>query len=151
MAIKLRAGRPDEAAVLSALALRSKAHWGYDEAFLDACRDELTLSAGDVVAARVTLAESDGVLAGFVALAGEPPEGDLSHLFVDPPLIGTGVGRRLFAAAVATARSDGFTSFTVDADPGAEDFYLRMGALRVGSSPSGSIPGRFLPRLRFNC
>lgn len=29
---RLRAGREDEA--LSALALRSKAHWGYDRAFL---------------------------------------------------------------------------------------------------------------------
>ena len=31
----LRPARPGEAAALSDLALRSKAHWGYDQAFLD--------------------------------------------------------------------------------------------------------------------
>ena len=41
----LRAARPEEAAAISALALRSKAHWGYDEAFLAACRAELTWTA----------------------------------------------------------------------------------------------------------
>ena len=50
---------------------------------------------------------------------------------------------------MVTARGGGFTAFTVDADPGAEGFYRRMGAVRVGTSASGSIPGRRLPRLRY--
>jgi hypothetical protein len=37
----------------------------------------------------------------------------------------------------------------VDADPYAAAFYRRCGAIDVGLVPSGSIPGRFLPRLRF--
>jgi hypothetical protein len=36
---------------------------------------------------------------------------------------------------------------TIDADPGAVPFYERMGAVPAGLVPSGSIPGRFLPRL----
>jgi len=36
----------------------------------------------------------------------------------------------------------------IDADPNAEGFYLKMGAERVGESPSGSIPGRMLPLLQ---
>jgi GNAT superfamily N-acetyltransferase len=149
-AILVRPGRSDEAAALSALALRSKAHWGYDAAFLEACRAELTLAPGEVIAERVTVAEVEGLVAGFVSLAGTPPEGEISFLFVDPPSMGRGVGRALFAAAVDRARSDRFRALSVEADPDAEAFYLRMGARCEGSVSSRSIPGRVLPRLRYD-
>jgi GNAT superfamily N-acetyltransferase len=146
-ALHVRAGRKDEAPLLSDLALRSKGHWGYDQAFLDACRSELTLTPQDVEAQRVTVAERDGRLVGFYALAGEPPEGTLEDLFVEPDHIGTGVGRILWEHAIDVARTLGFERITVEADPEAEPFYLAMGARRCGSVPSGSIPGRLIPLL----
>jgi GNAT superfamily N-acetyltransferase len=145
----MRPGRAGDALALSALALRSKAHWGYDARFLEACRDELTIAPAEVETLRILVVEVDGAPAGFVSLAGTPPVGDLEHLFVDPPFIGAGLGRTLFEAAVALAQEAGFARITVDADPGAEGFYLRMGAVRAGSSPSGSIPGRVLPHLGY--
>lgn len=145
----LRAARPYEAAALSELALHSKAHWGYDEAFLERCRAELTLRSDDVTAHRTTVAEIDGHLAGFYSLAGQAPEGELTYLYVEPDHIGSGVGRRLWQHAVDTARALGFERFTLDADPFAEDFYRRMGAVRIGLVPSGSIPGRLLPQLAY--
>ena len=51
---------PDEARLLSELALRSKGHWGYDQAFLDACRAELTLAPEDLERQRITVAERNG-------------------------------------------------------------------------------------------
>ncbi len=145
----LRPARPDEAGPLSELALRSKGHWGYDAAFLEACRDELTLTPDDVVARPVTVAERDGRVAGFSALAGGPPEVELAMLFVDPDAIGTGVGRALWTWAVRTAAGLGADRLTIDSDPGAEPFYLAMGAYRVGEAASGSVPGRVLPRLAY--
>jgi GNAT superfamily N-acetyltransferase len=145
--LRLRPGREDEARLLSELALRSKGHWGYDQAFLDACRAELTLTPEEVLAHRVTVAEREGQVVGFYALAGTPPVGILEDLFVEPEHIGTGVGRALWCHAMVTARRSGFERVTVEADPGAEPFYLAMGAHRCGSAPSGSIPGRFLPVL----
>jgi hypothetical protein len=100
---QVRAGRKDEARLLSDLALRSKGHWGYDQAFLDACRSELTLAPQDVEVQRV----------------------------------------------IEVARTLGFERITLEADPGAEPFYLAMGARRCGSVPSGSIPGRVIPLLEF--
>ncbi|KPC84911.1 MULTISPECIES: GNAT family N-acetyltransferase [Streptomyces] len=146
--MKLRPGRPHEAAALTALALRSKAHWGYDAAFLAACRDELTVRAGDMEDGRTVVAEEDGGLLGFAALSGEPPEGALGMMFVEPDAIGRGVGRLLFEHAVGQARRLGFAALTIDADPNAEPFYTAMGAVRIGATPSGSIPGRELPLLR---
>jgi GNAT superfamily N-acetyltransferase len=149
-ALHLRAGRKDEARLLTELALRSKGHWGYDQAFLDACRAELTLTPQDVEVQRVTVAERDGHLVGFYALAGQPPEGTLEDLFVEPDHIGTGVGRTLWEHAIDMARTLGFQRVTLEADPGAEPFYLAMGARRCGSVPSGSIPGRVIPLLEFS-
>ena len=42
----------------------------------------------------------------------------------------------------------GASGITLDADPNSVGFYQRMGMEIVGESPSGSIPGRMLPRMR---
>ena len=43
----LHTPQPEQAAVLTDLCLRSKAVWGYDAAFLEACRPSLTITADD--------------------------------------------------------------------------------------------------------
>lgn len=146
--MKVRKGRPEEAAALTELALRSKGHWGYDEEFLAACREELTVRPADMAPRRTEVAEEDGRILGFTTLDGAPPVGALGMMFVEPDAIGRGVGRTLFEHTVAQARRLGFTALTIDADPNAEPFYVAMGALRIGATPSGSIPGRELPLLR---
>lgn len=145
--VVVRAGVPGDAGALSALALQSKAYWGYDEMFLEACQSELTLSAGDA-AEGVLVAEDDRHLLGFSRVTGWPPVGELNALFVDPPHIGTGVGRLLLRATIIAARHRGLEALEFDADPGAEPFYRSQGAVVVGRSPSGSVAGRVLPRMR---
>jgi hypothetical protein len=46
------------------------------------------------------------------------------------------------------ARQLGWTDFTIAADPHAEQFYLTMGAERIGDIESEAKPGRRLPLLR---
>ncbi|MCX5343581.1 GNAT family N-acetyltransferase [Streptomyces atratus] len=140
--MNVRPARRSEAAALTELALASKAHWGYDEAFLASCRDELTMHPADIDRRRTAVAEEDGRVLGFTTLDGTPPEGALGMMFVAPDAIGRGIGRLLFEHAVAEARRLGFARFTIDADPNAEPFYLAMGAVRIGATPSGSILGR---------
>ncbi|WLQ43094.1 GNAT family N-acetyltransferase [Streptomyces laculatispora] len=147
--MRVRPGRPSEAAELTGLALRSKGHWGYDEAFLAACRDELTMAPADIDRRRTAVAEEDGRVLGFTTLEGAPPVGVLGMMFAEPDAVGSGVGRLLFGHVVAEARRLGFARFTIDADPNAEGFYRAMGAVRIGVTPSGSVPGRELPLLEF--
>jgi len=45
---EIRPARPEEAPRLSEVALRAKASWGYQEAFLEAVRDQLTFTAEEV-------------------------------------------------------------------------------------------------------
>jgi GNAT superfamily N-acetyltransferase len=143
--MRLRPALPEEARLLSRLALRSKAYWGYNDSFMAACTHELAIRPEDVASRHVTVAVVDGAVAGHYTIDGA----DLGQLFVDPVHIGRGVGRALWTHAVGVARELGIDTLHVDSDPFAEGFYLAMGATRVGSVPSGSIPGRELPRLAF--
>ncbi|WP_231920056.1 GNAT family N-acetyltransferase [Microlunatus soli] len=145
----IRPARAEEHATISALALRSKGHWGYSPEFLQACRAELTYRAEDCGTGMWVADDGTGPL-GFSRLAGVPPDGELAALFVDPDAIGTGCGRLLLEHILREAAARGFRRLDLDADPGAEPFYRHFGATRIGSSPSGSIPGRVLPRLRFD-
>ncbi|GKQ37933.1 GNAT family N-acetyltransferase [Streptomyces sp. A012304] len=147
MDVLIRPARATEAEVLTDLALRSKAHWGYDAEFLEACREELTVAANEVVRRRTTVADRDGHILGFTNLVGEPPTGVLGMMFVEPQAIGQGVGRLLFEHTITAGRELGFTQLTIDADPNAEPFYRAMGAVRIGNVPSGSIAGRMLPQM----
>jgi len=143
----IRAGLPSEAGAISALALRSKGHWGYDAAFLEACREDLTIDPAWCDGVRLVVAEEDGVLLGYVRIAGEPPVGELDGLFVDPPAIGRGIGGLLLQHAVATAAGLGLETLEIDSDPYAEPFYRHAGAVRTGTTSSTVDPTRSLPRL----
>ena len=141
--------RPEEAVTLSALCMRSKAFWGYDEVFMEACREELALTADSIADTQVAVAEQGGQAVGVVQVAVDDDVAVLEKLFVSPDAMGVGIGRLLFDWARSEAVWRGAGVLTIDADPGAADFYRRMGAVDDGWVCSGSIPGRRLPRLRF--
>jgi GNAT superfamily N-acetyltransferase len=143
----LRRAAPEEANALSALAVRSKAHWGYDTAFLNACRDELTLTPEFVRDEEVYLLSTAGALVGFYSLARWNADIELCHLFVEASEIGKGAGRLLWEDAVRRAEGMGYERLLIQSDPFAEGFYLRLGADRIGEVPSQTLPGRFLPLL----
>jgi ribosomal protein S18 acetylase RimI-like enzyme len=147
--IVFRDARDNEAGLLGEVALRSKGHWGYGEDFLEECRAELTFRPEDVAARRIVVADSSAGVVGFYSIDGQPPSGELGNLWVIPERIGTGLGRKLWQHAVATAGKAGYASLRIEADPNAVGFYTAMGAEQIGEVPSGSIPGRALPLLAF--
>jgi len=139
----LRPARPEEAPALTALAMRSKAFWGYDTSFMAACVDELTVSPQAIRRNPTTVVEAGGRVIGFYMLepAGER-EVELTFLFVEPEAIGQGYGGRLMRHAKAVAASLGYAALVVQGDPNAESFYRAAGGRKVGDRPSASIPGR---------
>jgi GNAT superfamily N-acetyltransferase len=148
--VNLRDATVADLGALGALAHASKAHWGYDDAFMRACRDELTVHPVDLERAvvRVAAAEVDRTILGFHGVV--PLEGDrveLAWCFVAPPAMGRGVGRALLVDATSIAALAGASVLRIEADPNAEAFYVRHGARRVGDVPSASVPGRALPLL----
>ena len=78
----IRQAHPAEAGLLSELAIRSKGYWQYDPLFLEACREELTITPGDIIARHFFVVEVEGHIAGFYALAANTSqEADLAFLF----------------------------------------------------------------------
>ncbi|RIK15552.1 MAG: GNAT family N-acetyltransferase [Acidobacteria bacterium] len=147
---QIRPARPDEAPAITELALRSKGHWGYPPEFLEACREELTVTPARCAAGSVVVAVDGDRVLGYHDVEGSPPDGELAALFVAPDVIGTGLGAILLRHALEQSVRRGLRRLVLDADPGAEGFYARFGAVRVGEAPSGSIPGRVLPRMVFD-
>lgn len=151
----LRLAKSSECGSLTALALRSKGYWGYDPRFLQACRDELQVDPAAAAAGRVVVLVEDNIPLGFYALdAGERrDEAEISLFFVEPAMIGRGIGRALWDHAVAKARSQGLKRLKVLSDPFALGFYRAVGATLSGKTrssvraPDGSE--RLLPVLHY--
>ena len=105
------------------------------------------MRAEDIAEGRVVVAAEGGRLLGFATLGLVDGEAEILALFVEPAVKHRGIGRALFVAMAAMARAGGAARLDVDADPHALAFYERMGCRQTGLTPSGSIPGRMLPRL----
>jgi len=142
----LRSPTVEELAMLSALCMRSKAVWGYGDDFMRACRSELTIKACELQSSSIAVAEESGKIVGVAQVKVDGSEADLLKLFVEPMMLRGGVGTRLLRWASSQAKSMGARRLVIEADPEAAPFYRRMGAKDCGFSPSGSIPGRMLPR-----
>jgi GNAT superfamily N-acetyltransferase len=145
--MRIRPGQPGEAADLSALALRSKAHWGYSETFMAACVDELAYTPEEVGAGGFWVLEDGGEVRGFYALVKVSPTAlELEAMFVEPGQIGRGYGRALMEHAIAeSGKAANIERLVIQADPHAARFYEQAGARLIGKRPSGSIEGRMLP------
>lgn len=130
--------------------MASKAYWGYSDAFMAACRDELTVNASDIANPRITInvATRNSALIGFYTLTTQSAhDWELHALFVTPDSIRTGAGGQLLTHALETLRAAGAHRLSIQSDPGAAPFYIANGAVKTGETPSGSIPGRTLPQL----
>jgi GNAT superfamily N-acetyltransferase len=143
-----RPARPDEMTALTGLALRSKAYWGYDNSFMSNCEAALTFTPELV--AKSTVIEVDGVLVAVITLSPNPEYNALEaeFLFVEPTHIGRGYGRILWGHALEVARAGNYPYLIAVADPHAQIFYERMGALMIKRVPSECAPSRLLPLMR---
>ncbi|MEM6760185.1 MAG: GNAT family N-acetyltransferase [Pseudomonadota bacterium] len=145
--ITLRPANTADLDPLSRLCLRSNAHWGYDAAFMAQARDELTVRASDLATDEIVVALAAGDIVGMAQVATGSTIAHLERLYIAPSHIGLGIGRVLFDWARETARRHAAEQMVVVADPNAAAFYRKMGCTDAGHAPSGSIPGRVLPRL----
>jgi GNAT superfamily N-acetyltransferase len=146
----IRRARAGEADTLGALALRSKAHWGYDPAFLEKAAADMAITSALLEGAAAFVAERGGVAVGFYILCVEDGAACLRDLWVEPSAIGTGLGKLLWDHMVEEARRLGYRAVRIESDPNAEGFYVRMGARRVGQVPSPVQAGRWLPLLQID-
>lgn len=146
--VLLRAARPGEEDQLSELCLKSKAVWGYDDAFMADVAPHLRVTPDAIREGRATVAASEeGEILGVCQIDPGSTHGSLELLFISPTAIGKGVGQLLFGHAKDLLRARGETVMTILSDPYAEPAYIHMGARRVAMRPSDVFKGRELPWL----
>lgn len=147
MSITIRRARSDEIEILTELSMRAKRSNGYDDAFMEACRAELTVTPTRMREGEYWVAAS-GFVCGCVCLKEtDDAYGEVHAFFIDPDCQRQGIGRSLWLKVVERASSLGIKTLFLDADPAAVPFYRAMGFVEIGHVPSGSIEGRMLPRM----
>jgi len=147
---QIRRAQPEEAQLLTDIFWRSKAYWGYDAAFMQRIMGNMCIKQEQIVNEWVYVIEdAAGQVAGFYQLCRADHGLHLEDLFIEPEAIGKGYGRQLFDHAVELARELGYNRFTLESDPNAENFYLKMGCVRTGQHES-LIPGRYIPHMEYH-
>jgi len=148
MEIEIRLAKSSEIEILTDLSMRSKRSNGYDDLFMEACREELTVTDERMKAGEYWVAEAD-IICGCVCLAPDVTEksGEIHAYFIDPNWQRRGIGRLLWMKILERAVHLGLRKLYLDADPASVPFYQAIGFEIVGENPSGSIPGRTLPHM----
>jgi GNAT superfamily N-acetyltransferase len=142
--ITFRRASPEAADELTELTLASKAHWGYNQEFMDLARPSLTVTPAYLEANECWVAERDDAIVGWFSLVAVSDGLLLDNFFVLPAHIGSGLGRLMWKEALARAEVAGAERMTLEADPNAAGFYEQMGAHLVGSARAPST-NRDLP------
>ena len=125
---------------------------GYDEAFIDRMMPGLTVTVPLITGGCAKVAQQEsGTVVGVVMVTATALQGIalLHGLYVEPASWRRGVGRMLFAAAVARTRALNAGALMIYAEPSAEGFYKQVGAVRIGEGPSYYSPEVVLPRLLY--
>jgi len=147
--LNIRQATPKEANTLTEIAHEAKRYWGYPEHWIQHWQTELTILPDFIANNEVFVAEQEGKLVGFYALVMQKENAELEHLWLLPEQIGKGIGKQLFLHAMERAALRNARQVGISADPNAENFYLKMGAARSGSTTSEiDRQPRILPRLK---
>lgn len=144
----VRTASLNEANELSHIALISKATWDYSEEFIQACKEDLTITDDYIVNNYVYVLESEGIKIGFFSF--QRKEDALDFLYLHPNYKGKGYGKLLWKSVVEKAVELGMKCFTIDSDPNAKGYYMKMGAKSIGETPSTVFKDRLLPLLRYD-
>ncbi|MES2288315.1 MAG: GNAT family N-acetyltransferase [Pseudomonadota bacterium] len=127
---RVRRAVPGDAAALTSLMHESTAYHGNYARILDG----YAVTAAQIEADVIYLAENDGVLSGFysLTLTGEP---ELDLMFVADSAQGTGLGALLFDHMKAEANRRGIAAVKIVSHPPSVGFYEKMGAVIIGTKP----------------
>jgi ribosomal protein S18 acetylase RimI-like enzyme len=127
---------PEEADTLTQIALAAKRHWGYPERWIEIWTPQLTFDPEYFRKNESWVVVQDGRPVGFYTLLEANDIASIENLWVMPAFMGKGVGRMLFLHAVNMARSRGYKTLQLEADPNAAGFYEKMGMHRIGERHS---------------
>ena len=143
---EVRNARPSEIDALVELQRRSSLVWEEYRDQLATHPDAIEVPPDFLQRGLVRVATGAERILGFATVVpGADGAGELDGLFVEPDLMGQGIGRLLIDDAVTIAQAQGLVRLEVTANPRALGFYER-----VGFVVDGEVPTRFGPGIRIH-
>lgn len=157
MHLRLSSAPPDAASEINQLIYNSEAYWGEGDTFMSAFKHRYSVTPEWLEANEAYCAYWGNQLVGFLALdmpqTRDLLEDDLhvylEYFYIHVDHIGTGLGKWLWGQLLAICSDRGIHQLTWITSPGAEGFYLRQGATRIGSVQSTLREGREIPKLTY--
>jgi len=136
--------------ILTEITKKSKAYWGYSEEQILKWNDNLTISADYIETNSVFKLVNEDKIVGYYSYIAEGEKSViLYNLFVLPEYIGKGFGKYLMTDFINRMRNEKFEKITLDSEPNAENFYLKIGFKKIGEFET-SIKNRIMPVMEMN-
>lgn len=146
----IKRANTDDNEVLTTITKKSKAHWGYSEEQILKWNDNLTISKEYIENNSVfKLVNGNEIIGYYSYIIKEPKNVLFDNLFVLPEYIGKGFGKYLMSDFLDRMKNENFEKITLDSEPNAEEFYLKMGFKKIGEFET-SIKNRFMPIMEMN-
>lgn len=130
--ISIRRVRPEEASILSQIAIAAKRHWNYPQRWMELWIPQLIFSPSYFEENESWVAVDENESIAFYTLQEKDGKAWLENLWVSPVYMGKGVGKQLFTHAVELARQKGYKTLQLEAEPNAVGFYEKMGTRKIG-------------------
>jgi GNAT superfamily N-acetyltransferase len=131
-AITIRRAAADDIAAMNYVMQASRTYQGEYRSILDGYQ----LTSAQIERDHVYVAEEHAKVLGFYSLIARSPDPELDLLFVSDAAQGFGIGSALIAHLKHLTISLGISAIRIESHPPALDFYLRMGAKIIGTSPA---------------
>lgn len=147
--LHIRPASAGESFLLSEIAFRSEAYWGYDTDYMQKFRSEYQVTEEFIRNNPTFVIEENKCILGFYGLLLNHDERELEYFFIEPVNIGKGLGKKLWDHVVHTCRHLQIPQFTMVTSPQASSFYIKQGAVLIGEVESLLKKGRMIPRLSF--
>ena len=138
----------NDASILTEVAIKSKAFWGYSKEDLQSWEQDLTVTSSMITNLYAFKYLQIKEVVGFYILNKPKANAiELEFLFVKPEFIGKAIGRKLLHHAFQFAKEQNCNFMTLLADPNAVKFYERNG-FEIIAKKESSIKGRYLPIMK---
>lgn len=126
---------------LNSIITRSKTHWNYPIPYLTLALPLILLNPSWIENNEGYTLIYEGIPIGFLGFKPGKNSIYLEHLWIDPPYIGQGHGRRAIEFLMAIGRERNIPTINLYPDPPAEGFYQRLGAVYTGTKVPSRIEG----------
>jgi N-acetylglutamate synthase-like GNAT family acetyltransferase len=142
----IRAEKKD-AWILSEIAIRSEAYWGYDFEFMEKFKSVYKISEDFIKNNPTYIIRDEESIVGFYGILINEGEISLEYLFIEPQYIGKGYGKMLWNHMISECKVLNIKELMLVTSQEAKEFYIKLGAKICGEVDSLVIKGRKVPKL----